>query len=169
MWSIARAAGLTSSSVQGCDDDVTAARRILYHVTGRCDVTAVNASGVSALHLAAWYGFADLAAALVQAGCDVSGCCDDRYKRRWLLSDAGRTLFSSDCDLYASDGFCVGRDITALYLASRFVQVTQKKRGIESTKNRNHRRIAAEPAEHLHIPFLLILQTPISTPLHRLG
>jgi len=132
VWSFARAAGLTSSPVQGSDDDVTAAARCVLHEallpSGRCDVAVVNVSGVSALHLAAWYGLADLADELVRAGCDVGGCCDDGYKRRRLLGDAGGTLLGADCDLYAGDGFCVGRDVTALYLASRFARAGPRRK-----------------------------------------
>ena len=45
----------------------------------------------------------------------------DTYKSRWqTVRDSNvTTLFTRDCDLYRPDSFCIGQNITPLYLAAR--------------------------------------------------
>lgn len=102
----------------------SAARQILndFIIPSGFDVTATNKAGVSVLHLAAHYGFGDVVSMAIKAGCDVNAMADDSYKTRWKTFTGGlgpKPIFPRDCDLYKTDGFCIGSDISPLYLAAR--------------------------------------------------
>jgi len=77
-------------------------------------------SGVSVLHLGAWYGFDDIVEASLEAGSDINGWANDQYMTRWMHHRmSGKTLFPRNSDIYRSDMFFSGSHVTPLYLAAR--------------------------------------------------
>ena len=99
---------------------MSAAQNILYDVLLRkgFDAKPANVSGVTVLHLGAWYGFDDVIAMGIKAGCDLNGKADDSYKIRGKLSHA-KVMFPRNCDIYMPDKFCIGDGVSPLYLAAR--------------------------------------------------
>jgi ankyrin repeat protein len=103
---------------------MNAVRRIIYSqllaTGGPTLLSATNTSGVSVLHLGAWYGFDDVVDASLSCDCDVNGRADDVYKMRWMQCRlSGKTLFPRNCDLYRPDSFFSGSQVTPLYVAAR--------------------------------------------------
>ena len=98
-----------------------------------------NVSGVSPLHLGAWYGLEDIVDLVIAHGCDIDGLADDGYKMRWAMAkdSEAKTLFNRETDLYRPDTFCVGCDITSLYLAARGGHVKVLKKLISVGANVN--------------------------------
>ena len=82
---------------------------------------SANCSGVTCLHLAAWYGLTTIVNVIIAAKCDVDPKADDGYKAHWttMRESEAKTRFPRDCDLYRHDMFCIGSEITPMYLASR--------------------------------------------------
>ena len=122
VWCVAKTSGLCSSSDEPDSQDIPKARTIFsLLLDAGIPVNAVNTSGVSALHLASWYGLPDIVQDLLNNKAFVDELASDTYKARWqTVRDSNvTTLFTRDCDLYRPDSFCIGQNITPLYLASR--------------------------------------------------
>ncbi len=122
VWCVARTSGLCSAADEPDAQDVPRARSIFrLLLESGADVNAVNATGVTPLHMASWYGLEDVAKDLIDAKASVNEVASDVYKTRWqTIRDSNViTLFSRDCDLYRPDSFCIGENISALYLAAR--------------------------------------------------
>ena len=86
-----------------------------------CDPSTPNVSGVTCLHLAAMFGLVYICDDLIKAGCDFEPRADDSFKMRGGDNRSGEipVLFDKQGDLYDSPGFCMGSNITPLYLAAR--------------------------------------------------
>ena len=86
-----------------------------------CDVNRPNYSGVTCLHIAAWYGLTEVVDVLLRLRANVSAQANDLYKMRWYEAPHSglKRLFKLDSDIYKPDTFCVGSEVTALYLAAR--------------------------------------------------
>ena len=124
IWCLASTKGLCSPTDTEDTKQVHISQQIVDIIidnSSKLHLEQSNISGVNALHLASWYGLEEIVTTLTNLGCDVNAIASDTYKMRWqtVRDSALKTLFNRDCDLYKKDSFCIGSDVTAVYLAAR--------------------------------------------------
>ena len=93
------------------------------HCYYACGLVYVQ-SGWSALHTAAWNGYADLCSVLLKSGADPDICGPSAVTPLCLASQQGhsdvvRILIEADCNVHCSADIDGSQSVTALHLAAR--------------------------------------------------